>query len=566
MIQPRPYQQEALNNVISAWKDGVTRQLISLPTGCGKTIIFGLVANALHTKCLVLAHREELLTQADQKIKLVYPNAQTGILQADRRDGLDSEICIASVQTATRRTEELAEKGYKLLICDEAHHAPSSSYINVFQELGFLEGTDKDKLLLGVTATAYRKDKIGLNNVFDKIVFERSILAMITAGYLCPPRALEVKTGTDISDVPTQNGEFSVGKLETKINTPARNKLVAETYLEYGEKRHGVVFCVTVDHALNVAQAFKKKGISCEAVYGDMPTDERRDVLARYENHQIQIITNCGVLTEGWDVPDTDIVMMARPTRSRGLYTQCVGRGLRLAPGKNDCLIIDFVDVSKKYDLCKFGELTGKELKPKEQTQEEKTKNFVDGYDEYNEQYTEGSAYFTPHVRQLELLAKSNFVWQQQGENYTLSLVDGSALFCLRVEGEKDAYTALYEAQNGDTQKISDGVLPLGYAMGSCEDFARRLSLGHLSLKDARWRTTPATQKQLSAIKSIGVKVKSGLTKGEAFDLINASQNTPATDKQKWFIVRYKLHQTPELLTKAQACRIIGNYKQRQAS
>ena len=236
---------------------------------------------------------------------------------------------------------------------------------------------------------------------------------MITAGYLCPPRSLEVKTGTDISDVPTQNGEFSVGKLDTKINTPARNKLVAQTYLDYGEKRHGVVFCVTVDHALNVAQAFKKKGISCEAVYGDMPTDERRDVLARYENHQIQIITNCGVLTEGWDVPDTNIVMMARPTRSRGLYTQCVGRGLRLAPGKKDCLIIDFVDVSKKYDLCKFGELAGKALQPQKPTEE--TKDFLDGYDTgYVEDYEEEAAYITPRVQQLELLAKSSFVWRER--------------------------------------------------------------------------------------------------------------------------------------------------------
>ena len=115
MIQPRPYQTEALHNVLTAWQDGITRQLISLPTGTGKTILFGLVANALKTRTLILAHREELLAQAQQKIHLVYPEAKTGILQADRRDGLDAEICIASVQTAVRRTEELAEKDYKLL-------------------------------------------------------------------------------------------------------------------------------------------------------------------------------------------------------------------------------------------------------------------------------------------------------------------------------------------------------------------------------------------------------------------------------------------------------------------
>ncbi len=565
MIQPRPYQTESLKSVLSEWQHGVNRQLISLPTGCGKTIIFGLVANALKTKTLILAHREELLTQAEQKIHLVYPEAKTGILQAERRNGLDAEICIASVQTATRRTEELSQKGYKLLICDEAHHAPSSSYVKVFDALGFLSGEDKDKLLLGVTATAYRKDNVGLGNIFDKIVFERSILAMVTAGYLCPPRALEVKTGADISDVGMQNGDLNIGKLDTKINTPARNALVARTYLEYGENRHGVVFCATVDHALNVADAFRDKGITCEAVYGDMSGDDRKDVLTRYENHEIQILTNCGVLTEGWDVPDTDIVMMARPTGSRGLYTQCVGRGLRLAPGKKDCLIIDFVDVSKKYDLCKFGELIGKELQPiKPKT---KPQEITEGYDEpeYDFDYV-GTAFSTPRVQQLELLAQSSFVWQTQGVDYTLPLVDGSALFCLHVEGETDAYTALYMPQNGATQKISDGVLPLGYAMGSCEDFARRLSLGNLSLKDAAWRTKPATPKQIATIGRMGVDVKPGLTKGEASALITATQSTPATDKQKWFIARYKLHPTPELLTKQQASLLIGKYKQKQAS
>ena len=561
MIQPRPYQTESLKSVLSEWQHGVNRQLISLPTGCGKTIIFGLVANALKTKTLILAHREELLTQAEQKIHLVYPEAKTGILQAERRNGLDAEICIASVQTATRRTEELSQKGYKLLICDEAHHAPSSSYVKVFDALGFLSGEDKDKLLLGVTATAYRKDNVGLGNIFDKIVFERSILAMVTAGYLCPPRALEVKTGADISDVGMQNGDLNIGKLDTKINTPARNALVARTYLEYGENRHGVVFCATVDHALNVAEAFRDKGITCEAVYGDMSGDDRKDILARYEKHEIQILTNCGVLTEGWDVPDTDIVMMARPTGSRGLYTQCVGRGLRLAPGKKDCLIIDFVDVSKKYDLCKFGELIGKELqptKPKAQPQES-----AGSYDEPEYDFDGvGAAFTTPHVQQLELLAQSAFVWETMGDNYKLSLVDGSVLVC---QHNGNGFTPVYISHEG-MRNLSDDGLPLGYAMGTCEDFARRLSIGGLSLKGAAWRTKPASEKQINLLKNMGIDFNPNLTKGEAMSLISARSNSPATDKQKWFIARYRLHPTPELLTKQQASILIGKYKQKQAS
>lgn len=562
MIQPRPYQTEALKSVLSEWQNGVNRQLVSLPTGCGKTIIFGLVADALKTKTLILAHREELLTQAQQKIHLVYPEAKTGILQAEKRDGLDAEICIASVQTAVRRTEELARKGYKLLICDEAHHAPSSSYVKVFDELEFLSGEDKDKLLLGVTATAYRKDNVGLGNIFDKIVFERSILAMVKAGYLCPPRALEVKTGADISDVGMQHGDLNVGKLDRKINTRTRNALIANTYIEYGENRHGVVFCATVDHALNVAEAFRDKGITCEAVYGDMSSDDRRDILAKYENHEIQILTNCGVLTEGWDVPDTDIVMMARPTGSRGLYTQCVGRGLRLAPGKKDCLIIDFIDVSKKYALCKFGELIGKELQPTKP--KPKPKEIADGYDEPEYDFdTVGEAFTTPHVQQLELLAQSAFVWEAMGDNYKLSLVDGTVLVCQHDGG--DGFTPVYISSKG-IQNLSDDGLPLGYAMGTCEDFARRLSVGDMSLKGAAWRIKPASEKQIKLLKDSGIDFNPNLSRGEAMSLISAKLNAPATDKQKWVIARYKLHPTPELLTKSQASKIIGKFKQKQAS
>ncbi|MBQ9566226.1 MAG: DEAD/DEAH box helicase family protein, partial [Synergistaceae bacterium] len=155
MLQPRPYQAEAQKRVLLRWKKGVTRQLISLPTGCGKTIIFGMLAESLRERTLVLAHREELLLQAQQKIRLVYPDADIGILKAQEKSGLDTEICIASVQTAARNTKALKERGFKLLICDEAHHAVSPSYMKIFSELGFT-GDDKSKLLLGVTATAYR--------------------------------------------------------------------------------------------------------------------------------------------------------------------------------------------------------------------------------------------------------------------------------------------------------------------------------------------------------------------------------------------------------------------------
>lgn len=555
MLEPRPYQKEALNSILKEWQEGRTRQLVSLPTGCGKTIIFGLVAEAIRKRTLIIAHREELLYQAQQKLKLVYPDAKIGILKAEERGGLDAEICIASIQTATRHTEELSGKGYDLLICDEAHHAVSRSYIKVFEDLGFMEGKS-DKLLLGVTATAFRGDNTGLDNVFEKIVFERSILAMIKGGYLCDVRGMSVNTGEDISCVNMQADDFAVNKLAALIDIPERNKLVADTYLEYGENRRGVVFAVKVEHALNLAAAFKERGVACEAVYGDMPTEQRQEILTRYANHELQILTNVGVLTEGWDVPDTDIILMARPTKSRGLYIQCVGRGLRIAPNKQDCLIIDFVDITKKHDICGFGTLAGKKTKDAN-----KEKSLKDYTGEDTRTYERGIC-FPPDFQTTELFERSRYIWQKVEEHYKLQIMDNSSLWC---RSEKEGFIACFVSPTGEVKKLSEEFLPLDYAMGVCEDYARKLDKAGYSMKGAAWRNCPATDKQIVALQKMGVDFQEGITRGEASDLLSDRLGSRATDKQIFFIKRNRLHNNPEILTKYEAMKIIGAFKDEQA-
>lgn len=552
MIQPREYQSEALRKVLSAWKDGVTRQLISLPVGAGKTIVFGLVAEALRTRTLILAHREELLHQAEQKIHFVYPDADTGILKAEERNGLDREICIASIQTAARHTEALAERGYNLLICDEAHHAASKSYMKVFDELGFMAG-NPEKLLLGVTATAFRGDKLELADAFDKIVFERSIETMMRAGYLCDIRGLSVNTGTDISCVHLQTGDFAVNELSAKIDIPERNELIAETYINRGENRHGVVFCVKVQHALNVAEVFRNKGVTCEAVYGDMPTEERQGILERYARHEVQMLTNVGVLTEGWDVPDTDIIMMARPTKSKGLYIQCVGRGLRIAPNKKDCLLVDFVDIAKKHELCGCGTLARKPLKEKWNGE-----SFLEELEENErepEEYSSG-VFMPPEEEEFSVFNRSAYVWQNRDGNYQLALMNDISLWCRCVEG---GYSPVKIAA-GKMEELSDTVLPLDYCMGVCEDSARSLGANY-ALKNAAWRLNPATDKQKNLLHSLGISFESDISKGEAQKLIGQALNVGATEKQIWFIKHYKLHSSPELLSKREATQIIKNFK-----
>lgn len=325
----RPYQQEAVDAVLQDFSNGTTRQLICIPTGGGKTIITMTITKELNTKTLFIAHRGELLIQAKSTAELLIPNANVGIFQGQERDGLYSTICFATIQTARQNIEGLQKQGYKLIICDEAHHAASKSYTELFDGLGFMNN-DKDKLLLGVTATPFRNDKLGLGNIFEKIVYEKNIAYMIENGYLCDVRGLNIDTGMKLQGIKDRAGDFAVNELSKVINVQDRNKLIVDMYIDKGENRRGVAFCVNIPHAVSLAEEFNKQGIKSKAVYGTMSYEERKNILVDYANGKVDIITNVGILTEGWDAPCTSIIMMARPTKSKILYIQCIGRGLRM--------------------------------------------------------------------------------------------------------------------------------------------------------------------------------------------------------------------------------------------
>ena len=557
MLESRPYQREALRAVLKRWQEGMTRQLISLPTGTGKTVIFGMVAEAIRQRTLVLAHREELLTQAAAKIRLVYPDADIGILKAEERGGLTAEVCVASIQTAARHMPELAERGFNLIICDEAHHAVSPSYMRVFDALGFMED-NKSKLLIGVTATAYRGDNAGLGELFQEITFERSILAMMRAGYLCDVRGLEVRTGATLAKVHTRAGDFALDELADAIDTPERNALIADTYIQHGEGRRGVAFCVNVAHAQNLAAALRGRGVSCAAVWGDMCVEERHDVLRRYEAGELQILTNCAVLNEGWDCPDTSIILMARPTKSRGLYVQCVGRGLRIAPGKADCLLLDFVDVAKRHRLAGFGTLAGdKTIKAA------KGRTLLEVVEEAEKRRARTTGAISVEVEELDLFERSRFVWQKVAEHYRLGLADGSAIWLRAIKG---GYSPLLALPSGEVVKLSEDVLPLYYALGVCEDRARKMSVARVARKDAPWRDAPATEKQINALRRMKIRFTGNVTRGEASDMMSRKMGEAATDAQIWTIKRNNLHAHPELLTKCEAGKLIGAYKARRTA
>ena len=289
-----------------------------------------------------------------------------------------------------------------------------------------------------------------------------------------------------------------------------------------------------------------------------MPTEERQDILKQYANHDLQMLSNVGVLTEGWDVPDTDIIMMARPTKSKGLYIQCVGRGLRLAPGKKDCLLVDFVDIAKRHELCGFGTLAGKTIKRADENQ-----TLLEAVEAEERLQIEPriNGISEPKIKTFDLFERSRYVWQKRNNNYIVELLNNQYLCCRSIDG---GYSPAFISTSGETSSLSDNVLPLDYAMGVCEDYARQIESAKYAMKNAAWRGYMATEKQISALRQMGVNIKDGLTRGEAADLLSNKLGEGATDKQIWYIRRYRLHQNPEILTKQTAQKLIRKHKIRQ--
>lgn len=557
MIALREYQEDAIQAVMDAFMRATLRQLLLLPTGCGKTIVFSALAKRLNKRTLVIAHREELIEQAKEKFELVWPEADLGIVMADQ-DNPDCQVVIASIQTAIRprRLEALKQQNFELLIIDESHHAAADTYQKLIQELGFMGG-DPSKLLVGVTATAKRGDKLALGKVFQEIVYEASIGLMIRAGYLTDLKGLQISTEVDLSDISVIGGDFNIGQLANAVNTTSRNKVIVNSFLEHAPDKRAVAFCVDVQHSLDLAEAFNHAGVKAAAVYGDMEKEARREILRAFKAGEIQVLTNCNILTEGFDCPEIECLLMARPTKSQSLFIQMVGRGTRLYPGKEFCLVIDFCD--SRHDVCQLGTLLGKKMKDgqtiteaiEEQEHEEKL--------QYEAKVQEVK------TREFDLLNRSRFKWLALKNNcYRLRLGKDGYIWLRQMELDK--YKILLVSGDQVVQ-LHEKLLPLGYSQGVAEDFARKSKSGKLADKQAAWRNLPMSDGQVQEFKRLKADVPFGLTRGEASDRLDeikekklAWKFEPATPEQKARLTKMGI-KYPEDLTKGQAGQLIGRNK-----
>ncbi len=356
----RAYQREAIDAVIAARRNGTRRMVVCLPTGAGKTVIFSHLARLATRQVLVLAHREELLAQAIDKLSRALEGTRVvGLERGTSRAPADAKVLVASLRSLhpDRIGQVLAGRDLGLIIYDECHHAPAEDNMRVLRTIGVFE-PDWPGTLLGFTATTSRGDGKGLDEVFERIVYSRTLPDLIDAGFLAPLKGYRIATAADLTRLSSSGADFDEVELAEAVDIQERNALVARSIQELARDRRTIAFCVTVNHARNLARALNHIGVPAGIVHGEMAAADRARVLAEFREGRIQVLANVAVLTEGFDDPGVSCIAMARPTRSEGMYAQCVGRGTRLAEGKQDCLILDFVDVSE-LSLCTLPTLFG---------------------------------------------------------------------------------------------------------------------------------------------------------------------------------------------------------------
>ena len=347
----RPYQQQARERIHAEWENGHARTLLVLPTGTGKTIVFASVAAdqvRAGDRVLILAHRGELLEQAADKLQ-----RSTGLVSAVEKAEstcLDSwfRVVVGSVQTLQRtaRLERFPQDYFGTIIIDEAHHAITDGYRRI---LDYFSGAK----VLGVTATPDRGDMRNLGEVFDSLAFEYKLTDAIKEGYLCKIMAQTIPLQLDITSVTMSGGDYAVGDLGTALD-PYLEQIAAEMARRC-KSRKTVVFLPLIKTSQKFRDLLNTYGFRAAEVNGQ--SDDRRQVLADFDAGKYNVLCNSMLLTEGWDCPSVDCVVVLRPTKVRSLYSQMVGRGTRLSPGKTDLLLLDFLWMTDKHELCRPADL-----------------------------------------------------------------------------------------------------------------------------------------------------------------------------------------------------------------
>lgn len=343
-LELKQHQREALDALQAMRDRHETIALLYHATGTGKTATAVMDAKRCGGRTLFLAHTQELVNQAADTFRTLWPEVTVGRYMESIKEPEAHVVC-GSVQSVALHLEDFREDAFSYLIVDEAHHAAADTYQKI---LAYFHPA----FTLGLTATPERTDdNRAILDIFKNTAHKLDIRTAVEIGELVPIRCIRIHTNIDLTRVRFNSVQYNIRDLESKIYVPERNRLIVDTWLQYVRDKRTVVFCASVRHAEQIAELFRQAGVSAAAVSGGMKPAERREFQDRFVRREILVLCACDLLNEGWDCPEIEVLFMTRPTMSRVLYTQQLGRGMRLFPGKESLMVFDFVDNASQYNM-----------------------------------------------------------------------------------------------------------------------------------------------------------------------------------------------------------------------
>ena len=497
----RDYQQECIDKITQA---GSGRHLVQMATGLGKTVTFANIPR--QGRMLILSHREELVSQP-----LKYFECTKGIEMSEHHTSGSEEVVSASIQTMTHRLDKFSPDDFDIIIVDEAHHAAANSYKKVI-------GHFSPRMLLGFTATPNRADRCKLSDVFEDIIFQRDLRWGITHGYLCDILCKRIDIGYDLSAVHTRLGDYAPGELERAMDGTA--DAIAQAYREHAQGAT-LIFAVSVDQCHEIAKRIE----GAEVVTGQ--TKDRADIIRRFTERKIPCLVNCMVFTEGTDIPLVETVIIARPTQSDSLYTQMVGRGLRLHPDKDKLTLIDCVGVTGKASLRTAPSLLGIDISDLPKKSQDKMEGMLFELPEKAALLSDTPESWIKNVKIVDLWAQEQ-KYNTHDVNYfkmpdgTLKCSLGGRGRTLQIPPADSLGTTVFGGRRMDMQEALDKA----YAL-LCERESDCKAIWDLKICK-KWGKAPATDSQKNLIRKRGKKYLSNsdidiedLTKFEASQILN---------------------------------------------
>ncbi len=341
-LELKEHQKSALKALQEMRANSETIALLYHATGTGKTVTAVTDAKLCGGRVLFIAHTQELVDQAAKTFRDLWCNVTVGRYCEGIKQPNAHVVC-GSVQSIALHLDTFKDTDFDYLIVDEAHHAAADTYQKVLAYF-------KPAFTLGLTATPERADDKSILEIFKNTAHKLDIQTAVELGELVPVRCIRIHTNIDLTKVRFNSVQYNIRDLESKIYVPERNRLIVDTWMQYVRDKRTVVFCASVKHAEQIAELFREQGIKAAAVSGGMKQSERREFQERFVNREIQVLCACDLLNEGWDCPEIEVLFMARPTMSKVLYTQQLGRGMRLFDGKESLMVFDFVDNASQYN------------------------------------------------------------------------------------------------------------------------------------------------------------------------------------------------------------------------